>query len=304
MKNIINYYYNFNIDNIYLLDNKYYFNYNNINYYFIKVNKPIEEINALDSLYKEIKKRGIFSNELIPNKTNNYITRVNNEIYILVKDNTKNYNININDILYIQNNTLNISKDRLLIKNDWIRLWTMKVDFYEEQEKSMLSKYKLLNETIDYYIGLTENAISYLTYNHPINNNLVLSHRRIKYNTNSFDYYNPINYILDNRVRDFSEYIKSSFFENNFSFESFKTFLDYLNFNREEYILLISRLLYPSYYFDIYDSIIKDNLDENIIKKVLVKNKDYILFLQNTFDYIINIKRINIPIIEWIIRFV
>ena len=55
--------------------------------------------------------------------------------------------------------------------------------------------------------------------------------------------------------------------------------------------------------FDLFDSIINKEIDEDKIKNVLNKKNDYVLFLKNTFYYIIYTKKISLPYIEWIIRF-
>jgi len=302
MKNIINYYYNFNLLDVYLVDNKYYFNYKNNDYFFIVFDRPIEDAQSIYNLFLELKKRRLLTNDIILNKDNQIITFVNNTPYILLKDNVKNNQININDILYIQNNTINILKDKKLFRNNWINMWEAKIDYYEQIMNNSLGKYKILNSTIDYYIGLGENAISYLVNNKITNSVLCLSHKRIDINKSAFDFYNPINYILDNRVRDFSEYIKNLFFLDMISINNYKYFLDYMNFTREEYILLISRLLFPTYYFDMYDNIINYNLDEKVMEDIINKTDSYISFIRDIMMYIIYQKRINIPFIEWIIK--
>ena len=303
MKNIINYYYGFNIVDIYNINNAFYFNYNNYNYIFLLFDRRVEETNSIYKLYLELKKRNIFTNDIIINKDNQLITFVNNIPYILIRDNTKNKLIDLNDILYIQNNTYNIINDKSITRNDWTNLWQLKIDYYEGQIDDISRKYTLIGNTIDYYIGLGENAISYLVYNEHKNNNYVLSHRELYLKNNSFSFYNPVNYILDSRVRDFAEYIKIQFFTDKLDFNLFSIYLNYLNFNKSEYIELISRLLFPTYYFDLLDEIIVNNENENIIKNVLDKNKDYLLFLKNTFNYIVYTKKINIPFIEWIIKY-
>lgn len=301
MKNIINYFYNLNVLELYDISNGVYFNINNNSYIFMKYDRSINEVKSIYSLYKELKGRNISINDIVLNRENQIISFVNNIPYILIKDNTKNGNIDINDLLYVQNNTLNIKNDKIICRNDWIKLWSLKLDYYDNNFSRLTNEYPLLRESIDFYIGLGENAVSYLVYN-PINDNkMVLSHRRIDFS--SFSFYNPINFILDNRVRDFSEYIKNMFFNGNISFDEFSRYIDYMNFNREEYILLISRLLFPTYYFDLFDSIINKEIDEDKIKNVLNKKNDYVLFLKNTFYYIIYTKKISLPYIEWIIRF-
>lgn len=302
MKNIINYYYNFNLLDVYLVDNKYFFNYKNNDYFFIVFDRPIDDVQSIYNLFLELKKRRLLTNDIILNKDNQIITFVNNTPYILIKDNVKNKQININDILYIQNNTINVIKDKKLYRNNWINMWKAKIDYYEQLMNNISNKYKILNNTIDYYIGLGENAISYLVNNKITNNILCLSHKRIDVNKNSFDFYNPINYILDNRVRDFSEYTKNLFFLGKISINNYKYFLEYMNFTREEYILLISRLLFPTYFFDMYDNIINYNLDEIVIEDIINNTDNYISFIRDVMMYIIYQKRINIPFIEWIIK--
>ena len=79
-------------------------------------------------------------------------------------------------------------------------------------------------------------------------------------------------------------------------------YLNYINLSKEEYILLISRLLFPTYFFDVYDKIINNELDEKIVKPIIDKTDSYISFIKNIFFFIIYQKGINIPYIEWIIK--
>ena len=302
MKNIINYYYNFNMLDVYLIDNKYYFNYKNNDYFFMIFDRPIDELQSIYSLYIELKKRGILTNSIILNKDKQMVTFVNNTPYIMIKDNVRNQKVTINDILYIQNNTFNIINDKKIYRKDWIKLWETKIDYYEDQMNSILKKYSLLNSTIDYYIGLGENAISYLINNSVKDNNICLSHKRINIRNSTFDFYNPINYILDSRIRDIAEYIKSMFFSEVISIDLVINYISFINLSRDEYILLISRLLFPTFYFDVYDKIITNELDENSINSIIEKTDNYIILIKKIFFYIIYQKGVNIPYIEWIIK--
>ena len=301
MKNIINYYYNFNILDLYNINGKYYFNYKNNDYIFLDYNRSLEEANSIYNISSEFKKRNILINDIVLNKDNQIVTIINNNPYVLIRDNSKNKMISINDILYIQNNTYNFINDKKIYRNDWIKMWSTKIDYYESQ-MNVISRYITLSDTIDYYIGLGENAICYLVNNNVVVNNMCIEHRRIDINKGSFDFYNPINFVLDSRVRDFSEYIKNLFFLNKINLDTFKYYLDYINFSKDEYILLISRLLFPTYYFDLVDDIINYNLDEKIINNIINKTNYYIDFIKGIIIYIIYQKRINIPYIEWIIK--
>ena len=202
----------------------------------------------------------------------------------------------------MQNNTINICSDINLIRSNYVELWKNKVDFYEKQLSSISNKYQLIKKTLDYYIGLGENAIVYLTNNYINNNYVVLSHRRITEERDSFDFYNPLNYIFSNRSRDIADYIKTSFFYDDISFDTILTFLHYTNLNREDYILLIARLLYPTYYFDLIDRVLFQDEEEEVLKKIIDKNEEYINLLKSIFYYINYNLKMNIPILDWIIK--
>ena len=301
MKNVINYNYGFNIIELYNFDNMYYFNSDNNNYYFMIYSRNIEDIKFLLDLNVELKNRRVLTNDIVLNKFNSPITIVDNIPYILIRENIINKQIDINDIFYIQNNTVNIKCNKSLLRNNLILLWENKIDFYERKISDLNSK-ELIYNSIDYYIGLGENAISYLINNNAKINNYVLSHLRINILRGSLDFYNPINYVIDNRTRDFSEYIKDLFMIDKIDKTLLFTYLNYMNFTRDEYILLISRMLYPSYYFDLIDRIIFNNENEKILESIINRKEEYLDIIRNIYIHANNIRRINIPYIEWIIK--
>lgn len=296
MKNIINYFYDINIIEIYKYQDKFFFNYNGNNYKFIKYDRDKKDIKSIINICEQLKIRNILTNELICNKFNNYLTPVNGIFYIMIKENVRRNSINFNDILYIQANTLNISQDKNIIRSNCIKLWENKIDFYERKLKQLNKNYELINKSFDYYIGLGENAIIYLRNNNIRINDIVLSHRRLE------DYYDPTNYILDSRARDVSDYIKTLFFYNDVSEDFLLSFFKYINFNREEYIIIIARMLYPTYYFDLVDRVLLNNEDEEILKNIINKSDKYNNLLKRLFYYINYDLRMNIPMIEWIIK--
>ena len=302
MNNYFNFYYGINVFEIFSDKGIFSFNYNGINYYFVEYDRDKKDMKSIVSICEELKKRNIITNELVLNKFNGYITPYNNLLYVLIKENSRKYKIDINDVLYIQNNTYDLLVDNNMIRNNYIDLWKTKIDFYEKKIIDIRNKNKLIDNTFDFFVGLGENAIVYLTNNNVRISRFVLSHRRIDEKRNSFDFYNPLNYILDNRARDIADFIKSIFFYESISKEVIFNFLNYINFNREEYILFIARMLYPTYYFDMIDKIIINNESEVILKKIIDKTNDYINLIEELFYYINNNLRMNIPIIEWIIK--
>lgn len=300
MKNIINYFYGINIMDYCENDDKYIFYMNNMKYIFLPFDRDKNEIRNVYNIYQELKKRNILTNEIVPNKFDNLITECNGQSYVLIKKYEFRNKIDINDIIYIQNNTMNIFKDMSLIRTNYINLWERKIDYYENN--SELRKHNLINKSMDYYIGLGENAIVYLVNNNVRIKNIVLSHRRISEDKSSFEFYNPVNYILDSRARDLADYIKILFFYDDVQEDVILSILKIINFDREECILFIARMLYPTYYFDVIDKIMVSNIDDSILNNIIKKTNSYIRLIGIIFNYFNNYLNMNVPIIEWIIK--
>ena len=304
MKNTINYYYNVNINNLIKTNDYYYFYINKTRYNFVRYNRPIGDVEALYKLNYDMLQNGCIVNQIILNKDSSPITIINNIPFVLLKINhiTQNDNI-INDIFYIQNHTYNINFDKILLRDDWIKLWTEKIDYYEYQISQLGKKYPILYNSLSYFIGIGENAISYLINNQSKSTKrLVVSHRRIDMSENISEFYNPLNFIIDCRSRDIAEYIKNAFFFGNIRFGEINLYFDYINFTKEEYINLFSRLLFPTYYFDIYDEIINNNKNENEIIPILEKTNEYEKFLVAIYEYIKNKKQVSIEPVEWLFK--
>ena len=64
--------------------------------------------------------------------------------------------------------------------------------------------------------------------------------------------------------------------------------------------MLYARLLYPSYYFDIYERVIEDKIDEEKLLPIIERVNEYELFLKDC--YLALSKYYNIEQIKWIIN--
>ena len=142
-------------------------------------------------------------------------------------------------------------------------------------------KYPYIYNTVDYYIGLGENAITYMKeLNDNINSSsLSITHRRIGVNSTMFDLYNPLNLIIDYKVRDVSEYLKNAFFNNVNVYSILDKLFKMCMFDRITLNLLFCRLLFPSYYFDLYENILENDLNENLVINIIKKSASYEYFL-------------------------
>lgn len=287
MKNKLLYYYNIYVPSIIQKGNNYFFTYRNNNYLLQVYTRNLEELSYLYELSLEMNKNNFKCHQIILTKNNNLLIIHNNNFYILLKlANTINRNIDFNDILrfnYIPNEKISDKLNRSL----WNKLWEDKVDYFEYQFIQMKNKYTNINESIHYYIGLWENAISYynnINLNIVKNKPLVVGHKRINGTYTLIDFYNPLNFIVDHKERDIGDYIKSLFFLDDE--KKLKEAFNKLDLSTINIELLITRLLFPSFYFDLYEKIINDNLNERLITNVIEKTTSYELFLKSLFfDY-------------------
>lgn len=294
MKNFIEYFYNLKIDNIIMKD-KFYIFYSNDALYKLYIYENYGDIDLLYNVNRQMINNTLVS-EIIVNRNNQIISTYNGVKYILIKIYVNiNNDISLNEIVLLSRsaNTSNLNIN-------WGSLWEKKIDYLENLISENGKKYPLIVDSFNYFVGLAENAISY--YNMiEVNNEYqyVISHREIKFNDTLEDLYNPLNIIFDYRVRDIAEYIKRSFFVNNkLIWEELKLFFKKNSLTVFEAKLLISRLLYPSFYFEMYNDILLDNVEEKILIDVIARIDDYEIYLRNVISFISY--HYNVEEIEWL----
>jgi len=292
MKNTLNYYYGIDVLNIHQKDKKFYFKYNNKEYIFIECDIP--NIDKIYNLAIKLNQLGIPCHRIIENKSNQIITNVNNTNYILMETYITKEKIKLNDIITFNNISIN---DETLKIDSWYNLWTAKVDYFEYQISQIGKKYPLIRKSFSYYIGLSENAIS-LVKTIVEKNTYALCHRRINYLDTTQELYNPLNFIIDLRVRDVCEYFKNSFFNGNAIENELFNFLNLNNFDYNESCLFLSRMLFPTYYFDLYEKINNNEIDENSINNITKLSLEYETLIKKLYFYLKN--KVNIPTIEWL----
>lgn len=290
MKNIINYYYNLNPNKIKQIFNYYYFYINNELYYFIIYTRKIDDIKAIYEFNQNMLKRNILVNEIINNTTNTIITYINQIPYILVKISINiNKPITLPEIYYLSNH--NIPYKNELMRSNWALLWSKKIDYLEyHQEQNNLS-YPILSESFNYFIGMAENAISYVNNiisNVKIEKNDigVISHDKLKLDDTIYSLYDPENIIIDHKARDIAEYIKLSFFKDNYKiFDELDEYFKHNYFSFYGISLLIARILYPSFYFELYDEVIQGLTNESSVLIITSRIDDYEKYLNDVLNY-------------------
>lgn len=294
MKETINYYYKVYPDKIYEINSGVYFYFNDFKYYFIEFTRTKEEINLLVKISNDLYNKHVLVNTFILTKDNNYFVELNDKIMILLRVNSIESDTNtLKDLIYF-NNLLII--DDSTKTESWASLWSKKVDIFESEMNNLNNDYLLVQESIDYYIGLTENAISYFNLVDLKNVKLSLCHKRLNKYLYSGLINNPINFMFDYEVRDIAEYIKTKFFTSYINFDEIESVLNELN--RDNSILLFCRLMYPSYYFDEVKKIMEEDYNEKNLKFYIDKVDDFENLLFDIYE-IIN-KKYNIPPISWL----
>lgn len=294
MNNAILFFYNINIQEIKKITNNYYFTYLNNNYGIYLYNRDPKEQEELFNLNSELLMQGLVGYEIIPTKDKQIIFIHENKPYILMKlPNIKNKIITYEDIINFKL-SIDTKKYKIIDKSNWSTNWSNKIDFINYQFSQVQNKYPVIENSIDYFIGIWENAISYAN-NNPIIKEKTLAHKRITTKTDLLEFLNPLNFIIDYQERDVGEYIKSYIMTKNYSNDII--YQKIRNLPKNSIILIITRILFPSYYFDIYEDIILKNRKEEELKDIINKRNNITELLNYIFDKYSNY---NIPYIEWI----
>lgn len=306
MKETLEYYYGLDIENIEELDGKYHIKQENQDYFFVFYNRGIEELEDIINVSNEMVKKGINVHKILINRNNSFLTKVGEYNYILfaVSNLSEEYDIfdmvKISEKLVLNNNKSN------LYRNNWGTLWSEKIDYFEYQVRELSIEKEVVKSSFSYYIGMAENAISYVN-----NTNMkyggdayriVLSHRRVFYPNYKLNYLNPLSFVFDLEVRDIAEYLKAMFFKKDISFclDELSSYLKIRHLSLYEYQMLYARLLYPTYYFDVYESVMNKNGNEEQLVNIIKKCDSYEEFLKKTYLEIS--KYAKIDKIEWIIN--
>lgn len=306
MKETLEYYYGLDIESIEELDGKYHFKIENQDYFFVFYNRGIEELEDIINVSNEMIKKGINVHKILINRNNSFLTKVGEYNYILFAVSNLNEEYDIFDMVKISEKLVLNNNKSNLYRNNWGTLWSEKIDYFEYQVRELSIEKDVVKNSFSYYVGMAENAISYVN-----NTNMkyggdayriVLSHRRVFYPNYKLNYLNPLSFVFDLEVRDIAEYLKAMFFKKDISFclDELSSYLKIRHLSLYEYQMLYARLLYPTYYFDVYESVMNKNGDEEQLVNIIKKCDSYEEFLKKAYLEIS--KYAKIDKIEWIIN--
>ncbi len=301
MKNIIEYYYHFASISLHYSNGVYFFEKNNTLYLLREVKRPLDEIRQI---YQLLINRTTNYHKILLNKDGNIITIIDQRPYVLMQVQMNNQNIiTIDNLLAKEELVIDRKSFSMLYRTNWQDLWSQKIDYLEYQMNHIEKKYPLLSSSLYYYIGLAENAISYaedtkLHEKKELKDSECISHIRMYSSVTQMDYVDPFSIIIDHKARDVAGYLKSIFFEDIYEEEKIVILLQNLSFSKYGYRILMSRMLYPSYYFDVYEQIILGLKEEKAIKKIIKQSEAYRAYIKMIYRYINEI--VEIPRIEWL----
>ncbi len=300
MKNAISYFYQINLDDIEKINNNYYFYYAQNSYIVYLYTKGINKLFQLYQLDKFLLSNNIPVYEIILTNKNNVAFMFENELYILMRlPNIKNRTITLQDLNIFKNLSFDEKLFSFLDTSNWSYYWENRVDYVEKQIDEQEDKYPFIEQSLPYYIGLCENAISYYNNQEKLFAKKQISHHRIKQDMDLLEFLNPIELVIDYDIRDVSEYFKSYVLNNNYTIEEILAFLNKINLSKNEAILFITRFLFPSYYFDVYDKIIFSKLKDSDIIEITKKHGYIESILQILFK---KYSYYNIQYIDWLLN--
>lgn len=298
MKNAIMYYYNLIPENMRLTSKYTKFNVDNNNFVLELLQRNPDEINDIYQLSNYLLQINVPCHQIIPNVNNQIITLINNQPYILLKVVVNSDQIiSEKDIVFFSNLIIDKRNYKNLQRNNWGQLWASKIDYLEYQVSQFGKKYSIIRDSFSYHIGLAENALQ-LYKNISANNLLCVSHKRIKKDCTMYDLYNPLEFIIDTRVRDFCEYYKQRFFYNRADNNLVKNYIYNNNLTEKEIKLFFCRMLFPTVYFDLYEDIVIDGENERELIPIITEANNYENLLKDLYAMIE--QYIRIDIIEWL----
>ncbi len=274
MESVLNYYYGVFINKISKKEDYYIIESEDSVYLFAELISSIEEVKHIIDI---LNKTDIKYHLLVLTKDQKPFITYDEKNYCLLKVRCNNEKPSL----------ISFEKTRVEGTSNWADIWSKRIDYYESQVEEVI-KEPNIKYALQYYIGLTEIGIYYNNVLKEIysNNDLIytVSHKKINSPFNPFNYYNPLNMIVDIEIRDLAEYFKMSYFNDVLTEYELLNLIDNLKFSEAMANYFFLRLLYPSYFFYLYDEYIENKeLNDDTIE-CIKKSKDYEALLSKVYS--------------------
>lgn len=240
-------------------------------FYFVKHDFDNSYLLELNDLVLQLKRKNIYLHDFIFNKYGN----IDSDGYCLMKLNCFDDVVTEYELKkFYSNYELSEEVYKNFVAID--KLWYKKIDYIEYQ-LSELSDNSVVNYSCDYYIGISEMLLQFLS-NFLIekpDRYLGLCHRRLK-DFKTIEFYNPLNVVFDVYVRDLALYVKSSK-----DYEYLESYLKQGNISIYLYYYLFVRLLLPSEYFNLLEEVLVDKKDNYQLIELINSVGEYEEFILN-----------------------
>ncbi|MBQ6285668.1 MAG: hypothetical protein IJK67_05090 [Bacilli bacterium] len=290
MRNFIKSNYNIYPKKIYKKDDKYFFFSNNEKIFILKTFKDEKYLNKIIDLSNNVYKAKINISTFLLNVKGKFYTKKDNYYILLLKYNDDSYNeITLDDI------NINKTISNLQIDNyNLINSFENEIDELEKEITEYNKEFSIIQKSIDYFIGLSENGIQLLK---TINlKEECLCHNIDIEKYNKYEFNNPFNLIKTNKMYDYANYFKYKFYNKTIDYEELYKLI--INNNKEDLICFFSCMLYQKEYFTCVKDILSNIKEEKELSKYIneINNyKELIIYIKNTMNHISEIQQI-----EWI----
>jgi len=274
METIIHHFYNLDPENIKERHGGLLFNVNEDRYLLCEI---IDDPQKIIDIYNLLMQNKIGNFIIVYNKEQEMVSIQEERKYILFKIRC------LQDETLTLNETINI---RIPGNSIWSKIWSERIDYYEVQINELAQNKWILLNSVYYYIGLAENAITIANKYESLlsENDYAIQHYRMNVPIKKGYYFNPNNMLIDIAVRDVAEYIKSSFFNKTKEQSVYINYILSLPLDEKLANLLLARLLYPSYYFDIFDDVILSEKKEEQLLDIIQDHQRYEAFLREIYQ--------------------
>ena len=286
MKNFIKQNYNLYPSKIYKNKNCYFFFSNNEKILIFEVKKEIKNIDELVKISNNLYFNGIKVATFLLNKDNKYYTKKDDNYIVLLKCNDiKSNDINIKEIKkYILNNNIIINK------LDIIKKMENTIDTLENEMTEYNKEYPIIQDSLNYFIGMSENAIQMLK-------GIKFSEEYLGHalNVDSFnieELNNPLNFVMCNKMHDICLYFKYRFYKEYIDYEELYSVIKDKNNTKEELIYFFCEMLYQGEYFNEVKNVLLNKKEEKILFIYINKINEYKKLLKYIKDNLHNISEI------------
>ena len=298
MKELINWYYNLNLNYLESFHYIYYAKQQHQYLYIIPVGKEKNTVffHLLQLLQFSPNQKILLSKE---NTTTVLYEGIH--YYVLVSDEALHTLIDCKKL-----NTPIIYPDPYAVAAEVKERWISKNRYYEEQLNSLLElisgdERPLFLDISTYYIQLNEQAYTLINKIADVNFNISLVHKRLVPTSYKFECFYPALLTLDNKSRIYCEYIRQTYLTTR-DLDQLKHIIQTIQqtnpLHSQEWEFLYARLFFPSHFYDqLYN--FKDNERINLLHLYDEAN-DYAKLLYYSGKYIQTMAAIDLHIPEWV----